>query len=221
MKDSTPVQAVLFDLDGTLLDTAHDLGAALNTMLTARQRPALAHDIIRPLASHGSRGLLQRGFGDEFNARTQDQLREEFLHHYEQLLLAKTALFEGIQGMLENLHQRNVHTGIVTNKPHKYTQAVLAGFPILLNMRAIVSGDTLPVAKPDPAPILLAAEQLGVAPEHCLYLGDAQRDIEAGKRAQMRTVLVNWGYFSEDEKPELWGADYRIDHPTDLFSLLD
>ncbi|MCC5854979.1 MAG: phosphoglycolate phosphatase [Idiomarina sp.] len=212
--------AVLFDLDGTLLDTAADLGAALNQMLTARGLAPLPADIIRPMASHGSNGLLKLGFGDAFNETTKQDLREEFLALYEQALCENTCLFPGMSELLNALAEQSIAVGIVTNKPTRYTLPVVAQFSQLASMEVVICGDTLAVAKPHPAPLLLAAEHLRVKPEHCWYLGDAERDIQAGRHAGMRTVLVNWGYLGHEDQPEQWLADYRIEVPQDLMPLL-
>ena len=217
----TDIQAVIFDLDGTLLDTAHDLGFALNEMLRQRQREIIAYDRIRPIASHGSRGLLQLGFGDDFNAQTENQLRSEFLSVYESCLLSKTRYFEGVQELLNQLQYMGIKTGVVTNKPHKYTVPIVQAFDELKAMKSIISGDTLSVAKPNPEPLLLSAQQLEVRPEHCLYVGDAARDIEAGRRANMKTVLANWGYFTEQDNPENWGYDFVAEAPDSIVQWLD
>jgi len=219
MSKITP-QAVLFDLDGTLLDTAADLGAALNAMLRQRKCAELPFHIIRPLASHGSRGLLQRGFGPGFNADTEKTLRDEFLARYAANIAEHTHYFAGIEALLTALNERQIKIGIVTNKPHAYTMPLLAHFPLLKQLPSIVSGDTLSVAKPHPGPLLLAAEQLKCNAEECWYVGDAERDIEAGNRANMTTIVADWGYIGEADQPEHWGADLRLKQPLDLLGLL-
>lgn len=212
--------SVIFDLDGTLLDTAHDLGTALNQMLKARDLEPIAYDRIRPIASHGSRGLLELGFGDNFNTQTSSVLREEFLSNYESCLLEKTCYFEGIEELLIALRKASIKTAIVTNKPERYTSPVVSSFSELESMKSKISGDTLAVAKPNPAPLLLAAQELGARPEGCLYVGDAHRDIEAGNNAGMTTVLAQWGYFTAADEPENWGFNWVAKHPIDILTLL-
>lgn len=211
--------AILFDLDGTLLDTAADLHVALNTVLKAHQRPLVTLEQARPIASHGSNGLLGLGFGDDFSDHNRQQLREAFLTEYGKDPYSRTTYFAGIEALLECLRDEGIVYGIVTNKPTQFTRALLPHFPLLSICEAVVCGDTLPVAKPDPAPILHAAELLGVAPADCWYVGDAERDIQAGKAAGMFTVLANYGYLGPDDNPHLWEADASIDEALALCNL--
>ncbi len=214
-----PCKAILFDLDGTLLDTAADLGLALNTMLAERNMPVLPHQIIRPLASHGSHGLLAAGFGSAYSTASttqQAQLKAEFLTRYGQNVCVKTSWFEGVEALLEQLYSKGIVCGIVTNKPDQFTQPIVAAFPLLAKMPVVVSGDTLAVAKPHPEPLLYAAKQIHIAPEHCWYVGDAERDIVAGRAAGMTTFLAEWGYISATDTPETWAADYHIAQPAHL-----
>ena len=212
-------QAVLFDLDGTLLDTADDLGAALNAVLAAEQRPLVAAEFYTPLASHGSAGLLRFAFGDQFEQR-KDELRQAFLNYYADNVVVHTRLFAGVDELLQGLSDRGIHAGIVTNKPHALTQLVLPYFPQLQQLPVIVSGDTLNVAKPHPQPLLHAAELLRVAPSQCWYVGDAERDIQAGNAAGMRTILARYGYIHANDQPDQWGAHADIARPQQLLALL-
>lgn len=214
----TAPRAVLFDLDGTLLDTAPDLGAALNTVLQAEQRPLVSAEEYTPLASHGSTGLLKYAFGDDFEHR-KNELRQAFLAAYAERIAVHTRLFDGVAGLLEQLLHQHISVAIVTNKPAALTQQLLPYYPQLAEIEVVVSGDTLPVAKPNPEPLLYAAEQLAIAPEYCWYVGDAQRDIEAGIRAQMTTVLATYGYISADDCIAEWGAHAHINHPLELLHL--
>lgn len=218
MKRPKP-KAVLFDLDGTLLDTAADLHHALNLVLQDHQRQPVALEQARPVASHGSTGLLKLGFGSDFNANNRLTLREAFLSAYAQDPFSRTTYFDGIEAMLTLLQEQGIEFGIVTNKPTQFTQALLPHFTLLKSCRAIVCGDTLSVAKPDPAPVQHAAELLGVAPEHCWYVGDAERDIQAGKAAGMFTVLASYGYISDEDEFHLWQADSAIEHALELVEL--
>ncbi|RUO61101.1 HAD family hydrolase [Pseudidiomarina marina] len=210
-----PPKAVLFDLDGTLLDTAPDLGAALNTVLAAEQRPLISAAEYTPLASHGSAGLLRYAYGDEFDQR-RDELRQAFLAAYAEQIAVHTQLFDGVANLLEQLSQQQIAVAIVTNKPQALTQQLVPQYPQLASIKVVVSGDTLPVAKPDPAPLLHAATHLGIAAQHCWYVGDAERDIEAGLRANMFTVLAEYGYISVTDDTQAWGAHAKISHPLDL-----
>lgn len=215
--------AVLFDLDGTLLDTAPDLGAALNRVLHDHGLDTLPLSAMRPYASHGSTGLLKFGFGEQFNqASASQQLawRQQFLDYYEASICQHTELFAGVSELLLQLHARNLAVGIVTNKPTRYTELVLQSFPELARLGSVVCGDTLAVNKPDPAPLHFAAEQLQVPSHQCFYVGDAERDIVAGRHAGMATVLASYGYIRNDEQPQEWLADHSIATPLELLDLL-
>ena len=214
------MQAILFDLDGTLADTALDLGGALNRLLAEEGRPTVPMQQIRPIASHGARGLLRLGFGIEKTDPGFDSLRQRFLDHYEALFCDQTRLFDGINDMLQALTARGLRWGIVTNKPMRFTDRLVPTLGFTTTPGAIVSGDTVGVPKPDPKPMYHAASLLGVDPAACWYVGDAERDIEAGRAAGMTTVLADYGYIADDDQPEAWGADWRIAQPKDLLTLL-
>jgi len=212
-------QAILFDLDGTLLDTAGDLGAALNQVLTEYQRPTVPETAFRPLASHGANGLLTLGFGADY-APQKAVLRQRFLDVYEANIARYTLLFNGVEALLNELRAQQIQVAIVTNKPTFLTAQVLPQFPTLASIDVVVCGDTLSVAKPAPEPLLHAAERLGVQPDQCWYVGDAERDIQAGRNAGMYTVLAEYGYIHADDAPEQWLADAHIDTPEALLALL-
>lgn len=212
-------KAILFDLDGTLLDTAPDLGAALNAVLAQEQRELVPADAFTPIASHGANGMLKLGFGDDFEPH-RDRLREAFLNAYQRDIAKQTRLYDGIERMLVALDNAGIAVAIVTNKPGYLTAMLLPSYPALSAIDVVVSGDTLPVAKPDPAPLLLAAEQLGIDPAACWYVGDAERDIQAGRRAGMFTILAHYGYIHTDDEPHLWQADSVIHAPDELLKLL-
>ncbi|MDF0606566.1 HAD-IA family hydrolase [Neisseriaceae bacterium TC5R-5] len=210
------IKAVLFDLDGTLADTARDLGAALNRLLAEEGLPPQPYAAIRPLASHGARGLIKLGLGLEPEHPRFEEYRLRFLDHYEASFTDQTCLFDGVNELLDGLLSRDLRWGIVTNKPMRFTDRLIPLLPFSSTPAVTVSGDTVGVAKPDPRPMFYAAEQIGMAAEHCLYVGDAERDIVAGRNAGMRTVLANWGYIAADDQPQTWGADVTIEHPLDL-----
>lgn len=213
-------KAVLFDLDGTLLDTAPDLGAALNQVLREEGRAEVSNDIYRSYASHGANGLLTLGFGEQDYAADQARLRSAFLAAYSAAIHHHSVLFPGIEEMLSELQQQGYLCAIVTNKPTQLTQQLLPYFAPLNALDVVVCGDTLSVAKPHPQPLLYAAEQLAVEANQCWYVGDAERDILAGRAAGMTTVLAEYGYITPDEVPAQWPADHRIAEPAALTALL-
>lgn len=211
--------AVLFDLDGTLLDTAPDLAGALNHVLSQHQKATLPYAKIRPQASHGSLALLKLGFEQKELDQQGALLKNELLTFYQANIAHKTTYFPEVEELLHTLQSKNIPYGIVTNKPAQLTDSLLEHFPLLQN-GPVVSGDTLKVAKPHPDPLYYAASKLRVKPNRCYYIGDAQRDIEAGNAAQMKTFLAMWGYLSQDDQPETWQSDFKIYHPLQLLKFL-
>jgi phosphoglycolate phosphatase len=214
------IKAVLFDLDGTLADTARDLGAALNRLLAEEGLPPQPYATVRPIASHGARGLVSLGFGIDKTHPRFEEYRLRFLDLYEHSFADETVLFDDINALLREIDARGLKWGIVTNKPMRFTDRLVPALPFAVPPAVVVSGDTVGVAKPDPAPMLHAAQQIDIAPEHCLYVGDAERDIQAGRAVGMRTVLVNWGYIADSDDPASWQADITIDQPLALLSHL-
>ncbi|KMT66520.1 HAD family hydrolase [Catenovulum maritimum] len=213
-------KAILFDLDGTLLDTAKDLGETLNYILKQHSKPTVDYQDYRPVASHGALGLLKLGFGDELNRLDKAALRETFLNYYEQNIAVKTDLFDGMEACLELLNKLGIKWGIVTNKPQFLTDKLLPFYNIMSSSQINISGDTLAVKKPDPEPLYVACKHMTLSPEECWYIGDAQRDIEAGNRAGMYTVIANWGYTQDSLPINEWAADLIIETPADLSSLV-
>lgn len=217
------IQAVLFDLDGTLIDSAPDLGHAANLMRVARGLPELPLAQYRPRAGAGARGMIGVAFADRgYTPEHPDfpALRAEFLDNYERCMRERTVVFDGVAGLLASLGQRGLAWGVVTNKIERFTLPLTAGLPLFSSARAIVSGDTTPHPKPHPAPLLEAANRLGLAPRHCIYVGDDERDIVAGKAAGMRTVAATYGYLGAKTDAMAWGADAAIDAPQELLALL-
>ncbi len=212
-------EGVLFDLDGTLLNTAPDLGAALNNVCALYGKEPVHEDTYTPVASHGSRGLLKLAFSKELETH-ESELRKAFLDAYSNSIAAKTHVYEGVVPLLNALIQAQIKVAIVTNKPKQLTQQLLPSFPEFNVFESVVCGDTLSVSKPDPAPLLLAAEQLGVTPTSCIYVGDAERDIQAGHNAAMTTVLAHYGYISDSDSPADWKADYGISTPLELLNII-
>ena len=214
------IKAVLFDLDGTLADTALDLGGALNTMLREQGLPEVSMDEIRPVASHGASGLLKLGMNLDKSDPNHARLRQQYLDTYETCFDKDTVLFEGIDALVQAIHARGLKWGIITNKPHTFTHRLVPQLGFSVAPDVVVSGDTTAEAKPSTKPMFYACEQIDIAPEACLYVGDAERDMQAGKNAGMKTVLVSWGYIHADDKTEEWPADSVIDTPEQLLQLL-
>ncbi|MEE9928912.1 HAD-IA family hydrolase [Microvirgula aerodenitrificans] len=213
------IDAVLFDLDGTLADTARDLGWALNALLAEEGRAGQPYEAVRPIASHGARGLVRLGFGIDRDHADFERLRLRFLDLYDTHFAVDTVLFDGINDMIRDLDAAGLTWGIITNKPSRFTDRLVPELGFAVPPAVVVSGDTAGVAKPDPAPMHWATRAIDIVPTRCLYVGDAERDIQAGRAVGMRTVLVNWGYIDAAEMPEKWGADHAIDVPDELVSL--
>ena len=213
-------QAVLFDLDGTLADTALDLGGALNTLLRRRGLPEKSMAEIRPVASHGAAGLLQLGAGIEKSHPEFAQWRQDYLAEYERCFDCDTVLFAGINELIAALDARGIVWGIITNKPHTFTHRLVPKLGFASAPAVVVSGDTCSRAKPATEPMFYACEQIGVAAGQCVYVGDAERDMQAGRNAGMKTVLANWGYIAADDRTEAWPFDLRIRQPLDLLACL-
>lgn len=211
-------RAILFDLDGTLADTAPDLAAALNSMRQQRDLAPTPYEHLRPVASAGARGLI----GVAFGLRPEDvgyaALQKEFLDNYEAAIARYTCLFAGIAPLLQELERRGIRWGIVTNKAARFTDLLVPQIG-LGTAGCVISGDTTPYAKPHPAPMLEAARRLDVAPEACWYVGDDLRDIQAGQAAGMATVAAAWGYCG-DSGPVTWNADVIADTPPEILSWL-
>jgi N-acetyl-D-muramate 6-phosphate phosphatase len=212
--------AVLFDLDGTLADTAPDLGGALNRLLAEEGRPPVPLAQSRPHTSSGARGMIGIGFGIAPTDARYEALKDRFLALYERHLCIETRLFEGMHELLEALEAKPLPWGIVTNKASRFTVPLVAQLRMTDRAACVVSGDTAPRAKPFPDPLLHAARDINLAPERCLYIGDDLRDIQAAKAAGMRSVAVRFGYLGVGEPPEAWGADAIVSRPQDILEHL-
>lgn len=220
MRDAGAVRleagAVLFDLDGTLLDTAPDLAAALNRMRDKRGLAPLPRAQCRPQASHGTRGLLRIGFDVAPGHPSFEALREEFLGLYADTLTAHSPLFDGMAEVLASLEARRIPWGVVTNKPARYTEPLLDHHGLLKRAACVVSGDTCARAKPHPEPILHACEIAGIAIDDCVYVGDAERDMQAARAAGMSGLVALYGYLDVADRPREWGARGYLCAPADL-----
>ncbi|HKQ26667.1 MAG TPA: phosphoglycolate phosphatase [Burkholderiales bacterium] len=217
---NAPGRGVLFDLDGTLADTAPDLGYALNQQRLARDMPELPIEAVRSLASSGARGLLKIGFGIEPGQSGYEVLRDEFLDIYEENLARNSRLFPGISALLEQIEQRGLRWGIVTNKSERFTFPLLRALALIERAACVICGDTTPNPKPHPAPLLAAAKKLGIPAPQCIYVGDDVRDVQAGHAAGMPVVVARYGYLGNGAPPEEWGADGFVDSPADLLDVL-
>ncbi len=214
------IRTVLFDLDGTLADTAPDLAWALNQVLQEQGREPLPYEQIRPVVSHGGIALIKLGFAIDPQAPEFQPLRERLLAIYRANIARETRLFDGMPELLKALEARGINWGVVTNKPAWLTEPLLAALDLTPRCATTISGDTLPQRKPHPAPMLLACEQAGSQAAQCLYLGDAERDVQAGRAAGMTTLVAGFGYLGTEDHPEGWGADGIIDHPLQLLDHL-
>lgn len=217
MQFSLP-RAVLFDLDGTLADTAPDLAAAMNRVRTEQGLTPTPYELLRPVASAGARGLIGASFNLTPQDEGYDELRVAFLNHYEAAIAVESRLFDGITELINALHEHGLQWGIVTNKAARFTELLVPQIG-LHRAGCVISGDTTPHAKPHPAPLLEAARRLAVAPENCWYVGDDLRDIQAGQAAGMTTIAAAWGYCGHVE-PAGWNADATIATPQALLNLL-
>jgi len=215
-----PVDAVLFDLDGTLADTAPDLAAALNRVRADRGLAPVPASGLRSSSSHGARGLIGAGMGVAPDHPDYHALRDAFLAHYETGLCVDTTLFGNVEALLAAIESRALKWGIVTNKAARYTMRLLDLLGLGERAGIVVCGDTTPHTKPHPAPLLAAAAGLGVSPARCVYVGDAERDVAAGVAAGMRTIVARYGYIDVGEDPESWSADGAIDNPGALLAWL-
>lgn len=214
------MQAVLFDLDGTLVDTAPDLGYALNLQRERHGLAFLPETTIRPYASHGSRGLLEIGFGLLPTDASFEAMRTEYLDLYTQVMTRQPVLFAGMAEALQAIEQRGLRWGIVTNKPRRFTMPMVEHMGLDIRAGAVISGDDAPQPKPSPQTLLLACERMAIDPQTVLYIGDAERDIQAGKAAGMKTLVALFGYLSATDNPWAWGADGCIQQPQELLAYL-
>ncbi|WP_338618402.1 phosphoglycolate phosphatase [Pigmentiphaga sp. CHJ604] len=207
---------VLFDFDGTLADTAPDLAAAANQQRLRRGLPALPYEQLRPMASHGARGLLRVALGLTPESPGYEACKQQFLDDYAANIAVHTSLFPGVEILLSSLVQEGWAWGIVTNKVTRFTTPLVRHLALEQHSAVVVCGDTTAYSKPHPEPLLHAAREVGVAPRHCLYVGDDQRDIVAGKAAGMKTIATAYGYCGDGVPVEAWGADAVVASVPDL-----
>lgn len=215
------VEAVLFDLDGCLIDSAPDLAGALNRLRAEHGLPSLPYDELRPLVGSGARGMIGAGFGLAPEDEGFPALRDRFLALYESGLLNATVVFPGVSRLLTRLTALDCPWGVVTNKATRFAAPILAGLGLSQVARVVVCGDTTPFAKPHPQPLLSAAAFVGVAPERVVYVGDDLRDAQAALAAGMRPVAAAWGYLGQGAPIGAWGAEFVAESPVDLLKWLE
>jgi N-acetyl-D-muramate 6-phosphate phosphatase len=216
---SQPPAVVLFDLDGTLVDSAPDLAAAANRVLADHGRPPVAYERLRQVVSKGGRAMLAVSFPD-LSEPQREPLLPVFLRYYGEALARESTLFDGVEALLAALDARGIRWGIVTNKPEGLARGVVEGFGWRQRCAVLVGGDTLPTRKPDPAPLLHACAALDVAPAQCLYVGDDLRDVQAARAAGMPCVAALWGYREDGDDPLRWQADHVSAHASQVLELL-
>lgn len=214
------LDAVLFDLDGTLIDSAPDLAGACNEMRIDRGLAPLPYEQLRRMVGSGARGMVRASFGLVPASPGYAELRDEFLDRYEARMTRETKVFETMLPVLAWLEQQGLPWGIVTNKATRFAAPLVASLGLAARAATLVCGDTVVHSKPHPAPLLEAARRLALAPRRCAYVGDDRRDVEAGRAAGMRTVVAAWGYLGDGEAPEVWGADHLIACPDELPGLI-
>lgn len=214
------LSAVLFDLDGTLIDSAPDLAAAANHLRIARGLEALPFDTLRPMVGAGARGMVGAAFGVAPGDAGFEVLRDEFLARYAEVLLERTEVFHEMVPLLHRLESHGLRWGVVTNKATRFTEPVLRGLGLQERAAVVVCGDTTPHAKPHPEPLLEAARRIGLQAEACAYVGDDLRDVQAGRAAGMATFVARWGYLGAGGPVEHWGADAVLNSPADLLNWL-
>lgn len=215
-EDSQQIDTILFDLDGTFADTAPDLALSLNLLLKAHQRKPLQFEQIRPEVSNGAGALITLGFKLTAKDQSFESLREQLLSIYDENVCNETQLFPGMSELLLQLEQLNMPWGIVTNKPSRFTLPLMDGLDLSQRAACIISGDSTAQRKPHPEPMQLACQTIGTQAQRCLYVGDALRDIEAGRNAGMKTLVALFGYIHKDAQPENWQADGMVDTPLEI-----
>ncbi len=214
------IQAVLFDLDGTLIDSAPDLGAAVDQMRVDRGMPSLPLVHYRPMAGAGARGMIGLAFGFTPEHPEYDAMKEEFFRNYEACMTQRTFAFEGVVQMIDALVAADLPWGVVTNKSKRFAEPLTQAMPLFKTAAVVISGDTTPYAKPHPEPLFEAARRLGIAPSACVYVGDDERDIVAGLAAGMKTVAATYGYLGTQSDVQKWQANAHIQSPRELEDLI-
>lgn len=215
------LRAVLFDMDGTLLDTAPDFIAVCQAMLAAHGRPPIDAQRIADVVSGGARAMVAATFDMDPEADGFETLRQEFLDRYQDHCAVYSRLYDGMPELLESIERANLIWGVVTNKPVRFAEPIMQQLGLAERSAVLVCPDHVSNSKPDPEPLLLACSQLGIDPAQVLFIGDDLRDIESGRAAGTKTAAVRYGYIHPEDNPAHWGADVIVDHPRDLLAVLD
>lgn len=216
----TGIKTVLFDLDGTLIDTAPDMAAALDKLCVEEQHAVLPFDSVREVVSNGSAALVKLAFGENLENEYLEHLKKRYLEIYQQNLAIDSKLFDGTQQVLDYIEAHDLNWGVVTNKPGWLTLPLMKALGLDTSAACIVSGDSTNNRKPHPEPMHYACELAGSSVEQCLYVGDARRDIKAGNNAGMKTLIAMYGYIAEPEDTASWGADASIRQPGEILQYL-
>ena len=219
-KTNTRINTVLFDLDGTLIDTAPDMAAALDILCDEEQHARLPYSDVRPIVSNGSVALVKLAFGDDMDVQTLERLKKRYLEIYQQHLAVHSQLFEEMDKLLLQLERNGIKWGIVTNKPGWLTEPLMESLGLHERAACIVSSDSTNNRKPHPEPMFYACKLTNAQPDECIYIGDARRDIEAGHNAGMKTIIAEYGYIADSENTEDWRADHSIQSPSQILSLI-
>ncbi|MCK4834578.1 MAG: HAD-IA family hydrolase [Gammaproteobacteria bacterium] len=214
------MSTVLFDLDGTLIDTAPDMAAALEILCDEEQHARLPYDEVRPIVSNGSVALVTLAFGERLDSQTLERLKSRYLEIYQDHLAVHSQLFDEMDDLLRRLEKNDIKWGVVTNKPGWLTEPLMESLGLHTRAACIVSSDSTKNRKPHPEPMFYACKLTGAQPEECAYVGDAQRDIEAGQNAGMKTIVAEYGYIPDSENTEDWQADHHIQSPSQILALL-
>jgi len=214
------VDAVLFDLDGTLVDTAPDLATALNVALVQNNQAVLPYETIRPIVSNGANGLIDLAFGSTLSTKEHEKIKSSLITHYQQNIANESVIFDGLDEALLHLEKHQIPWGIVTNKPEYLTLPLLIELELVNRASCIVCGDQVNNPKPHPESILLACKQMNISPHNAIYIGDAERDIRAGRLAGLKTIACAFGYIPDTDDINNWQADKQVDKPADLLKSL-
>ena len=219
-QQTVPINTVLFDLDGTLIDTAPDMAAALDILCDEEENVRRPYSEVRPIVSNGSVALVRLAFGEDLDEQTLERLKKRYLEIYQDHLAIHSRLFDEMDNLLKRLEKNGIKWGVVTNKPGWLTEPLMESLGLHKRAACIVSSDSTKNRKPHPEPMYYACTLTGARPEECVYIGDARRDIEAGHNAGMKTIIAEYGYIPDSENTEDWQADHSIQNPSQIFALL-